>query len=52
MENELFNKLTSIDYQLIYNFAGNESKFFITDQMVIQENFQHIKGLNLPALKI
>lgn len=52
MENELYNKITSIDYQLIYNFAGNESKFFIVDQLYIKKNFEHISELNLPALRV
>lgn len=52
MGNSFYNKMTVLDYHLIYNFTGIDSKFFIMDQPFATQIFSQIKGLDLPGLCI
>ncbi len=52
MGNSFYNKMTVLDYHLIYNFTGIDSKFFIMDQPFATQIFSQIKGLDLPGLFI
>lgn len=50
--NEVYNKFTSIDYELIFELANMESKYFLIDQPYVREILNNIYDLDLPVVKV